>query len=87
MRKITTSKGTEHEVDFAWAPTFDGKCMIQMHDERRFPEISDEFDGLESIHFIDGEAEREYDFDGYTKLVWLIRNSDGSIQIQLAKEV
>jgi hypothetical protein len=61
--------------------------MIQMHDERRFPEISDEFDELESIHFIDGEAEREYDFDGYTKLVWLIRNLDGSIQIQLAKEV
>ena len=86
MRTITTSKGTEHEVDFAWAPTFDGKCMIQLLDERRFPEIAAEFDGLERVHFNDGEAEREYDFDGYTALVGLIRNPNGGIQIQLAKE-
>ena len=64
MRTITTSKGTEHEVDFAWAPTYDGKCMIQMPDERRLPEIAEEFDGIEHIHFVDGEAQREYDYAG-----------------------
>ncbi len=86
MRKITTSKGTEHEVDFAWAPTFDGKCLIQLRDGRRVPEIAAEFDGLEHIHFIDAEAEREYDFDGYTAIVGFFRNPDGGIQIQLERE-
>lgn len=85
MRTITTAKGTI-EVDFAWAPTFDGKCMIQYADDRRFPLISDDWDGLDTLHFSDGDAEQEYDWTGYTRLTQMTVPEPGKVQIVLSKE-
>lgn len=85
MRTITTSKGT-YDVDYAWAPTFDGACMIQMHDLRRIPEIANEFDMLEKIVYYDSDLKREYEWIGYTRIRDLYSKSDGTVQITLEKE-
>ena len=86
MRKITTKKFDDLEVDFAWAPNFDGSCLIQYREDRRLPLIAADWDGISSIHFTDEEAEREYDWEGYTRLDAVITNPDGSVQIRLVKE-
>ena len=86
MRTIKTTKGT-YEVDFAWAPTFDGTCMIQYADDRRFPEIAAEWDGLGTVHFTDEAAEQEYDWEGYTRLTHLTTPQPGKVQVILSKEV
>lgn len=85
MRIITTKNKTV-EVDFAWAPTADGSCMIQYADDRRLPEIAAEWDGLETIHFTDGAAEKEYDWTGYTRLMQITTPQHGKVQIVLAME-
>lgn len=85
MRKITTKNGT-HEVDFAWAPTFDGTCMIQYADDRRLPQIAADWDGLDTMHFTDEEAEREYDWEGYTRLTQITTPQAGKVQVTLVKE-
>jgi len=83
----TISTGTKtYDVDFAWAPTFDGGCMIQMNDQRRIPEIAAEFDGIEKIHCVDDGAGQEYDWEGYSRLKSITSNN-GKVQITLAKEV
>lgn len=86
MRIITTKKG-RHEVDFAWAPTFDGTCMIQYADTRRLPLVAAEWDGLESIHFTDEEAEQEYNWEGYSRLTQISIPQPGKVQIILARGV
>ena len=85
MRIITTKKG-KFEVDFAWAPTFDGTCMIQYSDDRRLPTVAADWDGLETIHFTDEEAEQEYDWEGYTRLTQITTPQPGKVQLILAKE-
>ena len=86
MNRITTSSGKTFDVQFAWAPDPMGKCMIQMPDERRLPEIAADFDGVERVHYVDESAEREYDWDGYTALDAIMRQPGGAVQILLAKE-
>lgn len=87
MRTIATSNGNVYQVKFAWAPTYDGQCMIDLPDARRLPEIAQEFDGLAAIRYVDGPAEAEYIWEGYTALRSIVRHPDGNVQIILAKEV
>ena len=85
MLTITTSKGKTYEnADYAWAPLFDGSCGISIEDARPIYQIAEEFDGLESIHCVDTAAEREYNFEGYTKLV-KIEITGASVQMKLIK--
>ena len=86
MRTITTKKGT-HEVRFAHAPTFDGKCMIRMDDNRRIPAIAEEFDGLESIRYADNEAGLSCEWTDYSRVDGIITVSPGVVQITLDREV
>lgn len=85
MRTITTKNGT-FNVDFAWAPTADDGCMIQYADNRRIPEIANDWDGLENVHFDDGTTGLSYDWDGYARLISIVALRGGKIQIELAKE-
>lgn len=86
MRTITTPQGT-HEADFGWAPTFDGRCMFQIHDTRRVPAIAEEFDGLDSIAYHDDEPEMDYRWTWYNHLDSVTVTEPGKVQITLSKEV
>lgn len=83
MRTVITNKGS-YEVNCAWAPNFDGSCVIQYQDGRRLPEIASEWDGLETVCFIDEEAEKEYTWDGYNRLIFISRTING-IEIRLER--
>lgn len=72
MRTITTSKGNEYEVQYAYAPLMDGSCGIALDDTRRLSEVAGEFDGLKSIHLVDTDV-GESTFDGYTELTQITR--------------
>ena len=85
MRTLITHKGT-YKVDFAWAPNNDGSCLIHMVDDRRIPEIAAEFDGLQSIHYFDAPAGRDYEWKGYSKLANIITVREGIVQITLRQE-
>ena len=85
MRTITTKNGT-FEVDFAWAPTADGDCLIQYADTRRIPVIAQDWDELDSVHFADGTTGLEYDWTGYSRLANIVTMQNGKIQIKLVKE-
>lgn len=61
--------------------------MIQMEDDRRIPAIAEEFDGLQSIHYEDTEAEASYDWDEFSKLDSIVTVSPGVVQITLNREV
>ena len=84
MRTITTRTGTT-EVIFAWSPTFDGKCMIQLHDDRRLSEIAADYDGLDSITYTDEDAEQVYEWEGYSVLDGIVTASPGVVQITLRR--
>lgn len=83
MIRITTNKGKSYECDYAYAPTYDGGCMIQMDDPRPLSVIAQEFDGLESIHAVDPLA-GEMDFNGYNTLTGIYRQPGESVLIRLA---
>ena len=83
VRTITTDKGKTYEVGYAWAPLMDGSCFIAMQDARMLSEIAAEFEGLESIHYVDTDT-GEYDFTGYTVLTGISRDGQG-VKIKLAK--
>lgn len=83
MRKLTTSKGLTYEVTTAFAPLYDGSCVISLHDNRRLPEIAEEFDGLTTMHLIDTDV-GEADFDGYNTLMSIMRVR-GEVQMKLAR--
>lgn len=85
MVTVTTSKGKTYEAEFAWAPITRGRCMIRISDDRRLPVIAEEFDGLEHIHMSDPGAEREYDWDGYNRLVSIVR-MDSIVDMELIQE-
>ena len=75
----------EHEVDFL-STFFEGECRIKYSDERRIPLIAEEFDGIETIRYFNGDPESVTDISGYTRLKSIITGSDGSLQIILIKE-
>lgn len=83
MRTITLDGGKTFEVDFAYAPTFDGAFTARFHDDRRLPEIAADFDGLATIVLHNGEE--SCTFDGYTRLISVMR-MDNSVVVKMVKE-
>ena len=78
---LTGKNGKEYNVEYAYAPTRDGRCVIQLLDEMTFPDAASEFTGVENFHLSD-PASGEMDFSGYTEIVSMRRNNTG-INIQL----
>lgn len=85
MPNLETSAGNQYDVDFAWAPTIDGACMIRLQDARRLPLIAAEFDGLTEITYTDAAAMRAYTWAGYTRLISAVR-SDAGVTLKLTRE-
>lgn len=83
MQSITTSKGKTFDVEYAFAPTYDGAFTARFHDGRRLPEIAADFDGLATIVLHNGEE--SCTFDGYTRLISVMR-MDNSVVVKMVKE-
>ena len=81
--KITVKNGKELDVEYAYAPTINGRCVIQLPGDHTFAEVAADFEGVDNFHVIDGTS--EYDYSGYTKITYMNRNANG-INIQLVKE-
>lgn len=84
MQTITTSKGKTYEVDYAWAPLFDGSCRIAIHDSRLISEIAPEFEELTSIHY-SNPGTSEIDWIGYNKLIAVSMQGDSLVEIVLMR--
>ena len=67
-RTIRTSKDLFYEVDYAYAPLFDGTCGISLSDNRDLLTVAEEFDGLDWIELTDIDGQK-YRFEGYTELI------------------
>ena len=67
-RMIATSKEKTYEVDYAYAPLFDGACGISLSDNRDLLTVAEEFDGLDWIELTDIDGQK-YRFEGYTELI------------------
>lgn len=85
--KITTNKGKTYEVNFAFAPTTGGNCMVEIKDTRPMAEIAAEFEGVEKM-IREDEDEGNAVYEGYTMLVSIVRNVQrGTVLLGMAKEV
>ena len=73
----------EIPCDFA-DESFDGFFMAKYHDERRLPEIAQDWDRIPKVTVIDPLREREV--SGYTKLAGISITAGGSVLIRLGKE-
>lgn len=84
--KLKTSMGNEYTVDFADVAILNGgNLMIQMQENRRLPEIAQEFDGLEWLKR-ESENQGNKEFSGYSVLNRISRKEDGSVLIGIGKE-
>ena len=81
--KLIGKDGKEYEVQYAYAPTMSGRCVIQLQDNRSFAEIAEEFEGVENFHLYNPGA-GEFDYTGYTEITYMNRNATG-VNIQLVK--
>lgn len=81
--KLTGKDGKEYDVEYAYAPTMNGRCVIQLQDDRSFAEIANEFDGVENFHLTNPDT-GDMDFTGYTEITYMNRNATG-VNIQLVK--
>jgi hypothetical protein len=84
--KLTTSNGKTYEVDWIDGATVtDGRLWMQMSDDRRLPEIANEFDGLEWM-----EKESEHTgitrYEGWSMVSMIKRESKEKVQIAFVKE-
>ena len=79
---ITTSRGKTFDVDLFFHYAREDSCSITLQDERRLPEIAQDFDGLDSITLNDPAGATQY--TGYNRLtrVQIIR---GGVQLRLEK--
>ena len=85
MPELTTSKGGKFDVDYAWAPTPDGSCHIQMQDARRLYQIAEDFDGCQEITYHDPDA-GVLVYAGYTAVSQITRYNNGKVTVRLRRE-
>ena len=88
MKKITIRKPNLEKtfnVNYAWAPTYNGHCQLEMEDDRLISEIGVEFEGLSEIVYETDSTERPYVFEGYNKLQLIERLNGGAVLIELEK--
>lgn len=86
--KITTSKGKTLDVNWAFGPTDEsGSLMIELADNRHLSEIAADFEDNHKIEKTDetkpGVTET---YEGFTELVTIQRNKNGSVLVKLVKE-
>lgn len=82
---IMTNRGQTFDVNFAYAPTSKGRCMIELKDSRDVSEIAQDFEGLTKIS---RKSENEGDavYEGYDVLVSVQRNiQDGTALLTLER--
>lgn len=73
---IKVDGGREYDAVFAYAPTMDGKCVIQLRsDDRPLSEIAREFEGADYIERFSAE-EGDAGYTGYTQLQAVERQGD-----------
>ncbi|MBQ9196904.1 MAG: hypothetical protein IJ157_06630 [Clostridia bacterium] len=85
MKTIETSAGNTYPIDFAYAPTLDGSCMLRLNDESRpLWEVAEEFDELAWIEKHDPGAGVER-YEGYTRLTLVQRLDNSIVLIKLSK--
>lgn len=82
--KIKTSKGKEFEASFAYAPTFDEKCVIGIKDDRPLSLVCSDFENLAYIEK-QSELEGNAKYEDYSELVRVDRSKE-QVTIILAKE-
>mgnify|MGYP004620549917 CR=1 FL=1 len=78
--KVKTSKGKEFEASFAYAPTFDGKCVIGIKDDRPLSLVCSDF---EELAYIEKQSNLEGDakYENYSELVRVDRSKEQVIII------
>ena len=82
---ITTNRGQEFKVNWAWADEETGILRIELPDTRTIGEIAEDFDGLGKI---ERKSEEEGDkvYMGYNVLSRVIRNIEkGTVQLTMEK--
>jgi hypothetical protein len=84
MPKITTSKGKTYNIDYVYLNDVNHTLRISMHTEKRFPELSEDFDGCDTLTYENGEAVRIV-YEGYTALTFLSRFND-TVSLTFEKE-
>lgn len=82
---ITVKNGKELAVTYAYAPTINGRCVVQLPGDHTFAEVANDFEGVDNFHVVDESSGAEYDYAGYTVVTYMNRNANG-INIQLVKE-
>ena len=83
--RITTNRGKTFDVNYAFAPTSKGTCMMEILDNRPIAEVAADFDGLETISR-ESENEGNAVYTGYDTLVSVFRNTaKGTVQLTLER--
>ena len=86
MVTITTDKGYSYNAICAYAPTYNGNCVVQLNDWRSLSDIAAEFDGLNNIHLSD-PVTGDLDFNGYSRLVSIFVDNAYVVTIQMSKPI
>lgn len=85
MKTITTNHGKEFAIVYAYAPMYDGCCVIELlNDDRPLSEIATDFDGLEWIDKHDPFFVDER-YEGYKSLKSIQKIPNGHVNIRLDK--
>ena len=83
--QLKTSKGKTYTVEWADTSTFTGDMLLEMHDDRRLPEIAGEFDGLAWLERID-ENQGDKRFEGFRRLIAIQFTGNDRVMLTLQKE-
>lgn len=85
--KITTNKGKTFDVNWAFGPTSaSGSLMIELADNRHLSEIAADFEDNSKIEKTDKTKPGVTEvYEGFTELVAIQRNKNGSVLVKLEK--
>lgn len=82
---IQTSAGKTFSVNYAYAPVFDGSCMVEVTgDNRLISQIASDFEGLERIEKHDPDL-RDETYTGYSILSSIVRQPNGAVTLKMLK--
>lgn len=83
--KLTTSSGKMYEADWIdVASLTSGNLLAQVQDDRPLHLIAAEFDGLEWLKR-ESETQGDKEFVGFNRLIGIMRNMYGAVQLTLSK--
>ena len=82
---IHTSAGKTFNVNYAYAPLFDGSCMAEINgDTRQISQIASDFEGLSWIIKHDPNLNDET-YSGYSVLISVVRQTSGAVTVKMIK--